>query len=234
METFYSLPILLPQLYPPPAKPTPRRPSCASSPFLTPIGDKMVPHLHHPLPPTRHSSLVTPPMLTLGIDPGTAIMGYGLVESATSPDAAAHGAEQLRMVEYGALYTPPHTPLVERLPMLYDGLMELLKEHKPQAVAIEALFFNKNVRTALTVGQARGVAILAAAHAGATVSEYTPLQVKQAVVGYGRATKEQVQSMIKIILNMDHIPRPDDAADALAIAVCHIHSQSYARLVAGS
>ena len=109
--------------------------------------------------------------------------------------------------------------------------MELPKAHKPQAVAIEQLFFNKNVRTALTVGQARGVAILAAAHSGAIVSEYTPLQVKQAVVGYGRATKEQVQSMIKILLNMDHIPRPDDAADALAIAVCDIHSRAYQRLV---
>jgi crossover junction endodeoxyribonuclease RuvC len=173
-------------------------------------------------------------MITLGIDPGTAIMGYGLVESGVSPsgDGRPRGSEQLRMVEYGALYTPPNAPLAERLPMLYEGLMELLKEHKPAAVAIEELFFNKNVRTALTVGQARGVAILAAAHSGATVAEYTPLQVKQAVVGYGRATKEQVQSMIKIILNMDHIPRPDDAADALAIAVCHIHSRAYERLVA--
>ena len=172
-------------------------------------------------------------MITLGIDPGTAIMGYGLVESGVSPSGDGHprGSEQLRMVEYGALYTPANTPLVERLPMLYDGLMELLKEHKPAAVAIEALFFNKNVRTALTVGHARGVAILAAAHSGALVSEYTPLQVKQAVVGYGRATKEQVQSMIKIILDMDHIPRPDDAADALAVAVCHIHSSSYQHLV---
>jgi crossover junction endodeoxyribonuclease RuvC len=174
-------------------------------------------------------------MITLGIDPGTAIMGYGLVESGVSGvgDSRARGFDQLRMVEYGALYTPPNTPLVERLPMLYEGLMELLKQHKPEAVAIEELFFNKNVRTALTVGQARGVAILAAAHFGASVAEYTPLQVKQAVVGYGRATKEQVQTMIKILLNMDHIPRPDDAADALAIAVCDIHSRAYQRLVVG-
>ena len=179
-------------------------------------------------------------MITLGIDPGTAIMGYGLVESGVSVAnegrggsgrGRAQGSEGLRMVEYGALYTPPNAPMSERLPMLYEGLMELLKEHKPQAVAIEELFFNKNVRTALTVGQARGVAILAAAHSGATVSEYTPLQVKQAVVGYGRATKEQVQIMIKILLNMDHIPRPDDAADALAIAVCDIHSRAYQRLL---
>ncbi len=172
-------------------------------------------------------------MIVLGIDPGTAIMGYGIVESGPSPDPRKHGSEQLRMVEYGALLTPANAPLSERLPMLYEGLVELLKEHKPEAVAIEQLFFNKNVRTALTVGQARGVAILAAAHSGALVSEYTPLQVKQAVVGYGRATKEQVQSMVKILLNMDHIPRPDDAADALAIAICDIHSRAYQHLLAG-
>ena len=138
------------------------------------------------------------------------------------------------MVEYGALYTPSHTPIVERLPMLYDGLMELLREYKPDAVAIEELFFNKNVRTALAVGHARGVAILAAAHAGLAVAEYTPLQVKQAVVGYGRATKEQVQSMVKVLLHMDHIPRPDDAADALAIAICHIHSRAFEQIISSS
>jgi crossover junction endodeoxyribonuclease RuvC len=175
-------------------------------------------------------------LLTLGIDPGTAIMGYGLVESGPNDEARSHvkvpsvSGERLRMVEYGALYTPAHTPLVERLPMLYQGLRDLINEYKPSAVAIEQLFFNKNVRTALAVGQARGVAILAAAHAGLPVGEYTPLQVKQAVVGYGRATKEQVQAMVRILLNMDHIPRPDDAADALAIAICHIHSVGYERL----
>ena len=166
-------------------------------------------------------------MLTLGIDPGTAIMGYGLVESGVSVSGEQAGAEELRLVEYGALRTPAHTPMVERLPMLYAGLAELLSEHKPGAVAIEELFFNKNARTALSVGQARGVVILAAAHAGVPIAEYTPLQVKQAVVGYGRATKEQVQSMVKIILHMDHIPQPDDAADALAIAICHIHSRAF-------
>jgi len=155
-------------------------------------------------------------------------MGYGLVSSGASADAGKFGGEELRMVEYGALYTPANTPLAERLPMLYDGLMDLLREYKPNAVAVEQLFFNKNVKTALTVGHARGIAILAAAHAGCSVGEYTPLQVKQAVVGYGRATKEQVQNMVKILLNMDHIPRPDDAADALAIAICHLHSAAYA------
>lgn len=175
-------------------------------------------------------------MITLGIDPGTAIMGYGLVESGLPPPAPVVGrapsGDDLRLVEYGALLTPANTPLVERLPMLYEGLVELIKEHKPDAVAIEELFFNKNVRTALSVGHARGVAILAAAHAGLSVAEYTPLQVKQAVVGYGRATKEQVQSMVKILLHMDHIPRPDDAADALAVAICHVHSRAYEERVA--
>ncbi|MDQ6693560.1 MAG: crossover junction endodeoxyribonuclease RuvC [Chloroflexota bacterium] len=171
--------------------------------------------------------------ITLGIDPGTAIMGYGLVERVASVPGTTHG-EELRMVEYGALYTPANAPLQERLPMLYDGLMQILKEYKPEWLAIEQLFFNKNVRTALAVGHARGVAILAGAHAGLGVSEYTPLQVKQAVVGYGRATKEQVQTMVRLLLQMDHIPRPDDAADALAIAICHIHSSAYQKLISTS
>ncbi len=161
-------------------------------------------------------------------------MGYGLVESGAGDSETserrtqAHTTgEELRMVEYGALYTPANAPTFERLPLLYDGLMQLFNEYKPQGMAIEELFFSKNVRTGLSVAQARGVAILAAAHAGVEVGEYTPLQVKQAVVGYGRATKEQVQSMVRMLLNMDHTPRPDDAADALAIAICHIHSRSY-------
>jgi crossover junction endodeoxyribonuclease RuvC len=171
-------------------------------------------------------------MLTLGIDPGTAIMGYGLVESGALDSMGlkqghASAGEDLRLVEYGALRTPANTPLSIRLPMLYTGLMDLLKEHKPDAVAVEELFFSKNARTALSVGHARGVAILAAAHAGLEIAEYTPLQVKQAVVGYGRAEKEQVQSMVKLLLHMDHVPQPDDAADALAVAICHIHSRAY-------
>ncbi|MEO8286808.1 MAG: crossover junction endodeoxyribonuclease RuvC [Chloroflexota bacterium] len=170
-------------------------------------------------------------MITLGIDPGTAIMGYGLVESGVVASGAG-SVETLRMVEYGALYTPANAPLSERLPMLYKGIMDLLEEYKPGSVALEELFFNKNVRTALSVGHARGVVILAAAHAGITLGEYTPLQVKQAVVGYGRASKEQVQAMVKVLLQMDHIPRPDDAADALAVAICHIHSSAYESKVA--
>lgn len=173
-------------------------------------------------------------MITLGIDPGTAIMGYGLVESgaalSVSKNMLLSGGETMRMVEYGALYTPANAPLSERLPQLYKGIMDLLQEYKPDAMAVEELFFSKNARTALSVGHARGVAILAGAHGGLRMGEYTPLQVKQAVVGYGRATKEQVQTMVKLLLNMDHIPRPDDAADALAVAICHIHSSAYERL----
>ncbi len=158
-------------------------------------------------------------------------MGYGLVESGAVVSGAG-SVEQLRMVEYGALYTPANAPLYERLPMLYKGLIELIAEYKPDAVGLEELFFNKNVRTALSVGHARGIVILAAAHSSIELGEYTPLQVKQAVVGYGRATKEQVQAMVKLLLNMDHIPRPDDAADALAVAICHIHSSAYRERVA--
>jgi crossover junction endodeoxyribonuclease RuvC len=174
-------------------------------------------------------------VLILGIDPGTAIMGYGLVESGASDSANARdalgalrpGSERLKMVEYGALLTPANAPLSERLPLLYDGLVKIITEYKPQGMAIEELFFSKNVRTGLSVAHARGVAILAGAHSGLSIGEYTPLQVKQAVVGYGKATKEQVQIMVKVLLNMDHTPRPDDAADALAIAICHIHSSAY-------
>ena len=176
-------------------------------------------------------------MIILGIDPGTAIMGYGLVESGVADSAprqrASTGGDNLRMLEYGALHTPANAPLFERLPMLYKGIMDLLAEYKPDGLALEQLFFNRNVSTALSVGHARGVVILAAAHSSVPVSEYTPLQVKQAVVGYGRATKEQVQAMVKVLLNMDHIPRPDDAADALAVAICHIHSAAFAKLVRG-
>jgi len=165
-------------------------------------------------------------MLTLGIDPGTAIMGYGLVEGGVSASGDVD-RDDLTLIEYGVFRTPANAPLSERLPLLYNGISELIKEYKPTAMSIEQLFFNKNVRTALSVGHARGVAILAAAHSSLTVSEYTPLQIKQAVVGYGRATKEQVQSMVKILLHMDHIPQPDDAADALAVAICHINSHVY-------
>jgi crossover junction endodeoxyribonuclease RuvC len=154
-------------------------------------------------------------MLVLGIDPGLATTGYGLV---TSND------QELVLVEYGTLDTQPGPPLAERLQRLYHALGDLIRTQQPDVAAIEELFFSRNVRTAMTVGHARGVAMLAAAEAGLKVFEYTPLQVKDAVVGYGRASKGQVQDMVRLLLKLDHSPQPDDAADALAVAICHAHS----------
>jgi crossover junction endodeoxyribonuclease RuvC len=154
--------------------------------------------------------------VTLGIDPGVAICGYGLV-------AEDQGA--LRLVAYGAITTRAGEPPAQRLLLVYHSLRDLIGKHRPYDVAVEELFFNKNVRTALQVGQARGVVLLAAAEAGLDVAEYTPLQVKQALVGYGRAEKTQVQEMVRVMLNLERTPAPDDAADALAVAICHIHSR---------
>jgi len=162
-------------------------------------------------------------VLTLGIDPGTAIMGYGFVAVAARGGALTVG-------DYGVLTTPKGTPPAERLCSLHARLVTLIAEHRPDVVAVEELFFNTNVRTAIAVGQARGVALLAAAQAGVRVYEYTPPQVKSAVVGYGRATKEQVQLMTTTLLGLRAVPRPDDAADALAVAICHAHSARIAAL----
>jgi crossover junction endodeoxyribonuclease RuvC len=160
--------------------------------------------------------------LALGIDPGTATMGYGVVRGR---------GEGLSLVTCGAITTPSTMPLAERLQVIYLSLIDLIDRHRPDEVAVEALFFNKNVRTALAVGQARGVALLAAAHRGIAVSEYTPLQVKQTVVGYGRATKQQVQQMLPVLLDLSFVPEPDDAADAVAIAICHLHLSQLARVL---
>jgi crossover junction endodeoxyribonuclease RuvC len=154
-------------------------------------------------------------MLVLGIDPGTAITGYGLVKGE---------GDDLTLVAYGAITTSSDWPLPERLQRVYQELTALIEDQQPTAAAVEELFFSKNVRTALSVGQARGVALLAAANAGLPIHEYTPLQVKQAIAGYGRATKDQVQQMVKMLLALDSVPQPDDAADAIAVAICHIHS----------
>lgn len=160
----------------------------------------------------------------LGIDPGTALCGFGVVRE----DAVG-----LRMVTCGAIVTGPADPMSVRLLRICEALDALISEHRPDEVAVEELFFNRNVRTALAVGQARGVALLAAARHGLPVAEYTPLQVKQALVGYGRAEKRQVQEMVRLQLEMDDIPRPDDAADALAVAICHIHARRVAARLAG-
>jgi len=156
-------------------------------------------------------------MLVLGIDPGTAITGYGLV--------AAEG-NRLRAVAYGCVRTDSRLPIPLRLQRTYQGLQQIIAQYAPTEIAVEELFFNKNTKTALVVGQARGVALLAGVNAGLPVAEYTPLQVKQSVVGYGRAAKQQVQYMVKTLLNLKEIPQPDDAADALAIAICHLHARN--------
>jgi crossover junction endodeoxyribonuclease RuvC len=155
--------------------------------------------------------------LVLGIDPGTATTGYGLVR--LDPGG------ELEAVSFGVILTPPHTPAHQRLRMLYDDLRELLRRCGPDSCAVEKLFFQRNVSTALAVGQARGVVLLAIAEAGTDIAEYTPNEVKQAVVGYGAADKRQVQEMVRTLLRLPEIPKPDDAADALAIAITHLHTR---------
>lgn len=154
-------------------------------------------------------------MLVLGIDPGLATTGYGLVHQVDSG---------LQAVAYGVVSTPAKLPLPERLQQLYRELSALIREHHPDEGAVEELYFSRNVRTAMSVGQARGVALLALADAGLSITGYTPLTIKQAVTGYGGADKVQMQTTVKMLLHLDSIPRPDDAADALAVAICHLHS----------
>ena len=157
--------------------------------------------------------------LALGIDPGTATTGYGLVRLTSEGE--------LEAVSFGVIVTPPNTPAPERLRMLYGDLKELLSLHRPDCVAVEKLFFQRNVSTALAVGQARGVVLLAIAEADREVAEYTPNEIKQAVVGYGSADKRQVQEMVRTLLRLPEIPKPDDAADALAVAITHLHTRRY-------
>lgn len=157
--------------------------------------------------------------LALGVDPGTATTGYGLVEQDSDGG--------LQAVAFGVLTTPKDSAAADRLVLLYEQLNELLALHRPKSCAVEKLFFQKNVTTALAVGQARGVTLLALAQAGLEVAEYTPNEVKQAVAGYGSADKRQVQEMVRVLLSLPEIPRPDDAADALAIAITHLHTNRY-------
>jgi crossover junction endodeoxyribonuclease RuvC len=155
-------------------------------------------------------------MIVLGIDPGTAATGYGVVER--------QGAK-LRAVDYGCLETLPTQELPARLLEIHRAVTELILTHKPVHLGVERLFFNKNVQTAFAVGQARGVVLLAAAEHGLPVFEYGPHEVKLAVTGYGRADKRQVQRMVQAVLGMTVLPRPDDAADALAVAICVAHAR---------
>jgi crossover junction endodeoxyribonuclease RuvC len=154
-------------------------------------------------------------VVVLGIDPGTATTGYGVLRDTDSGPA---------LVAYGVVLTPAGTPMPERLKTIYRALTQLIALHGPDTAAVEKLFFQRNVSTAMTVGQARGVALLALAEANVPVGEYNPRDVKQAVAGYGAADKPQIQQMVRAILNLTDIPKPDDAADALAVAICHLHS----------
>jgi crossover junction endodeoxyribonuclease RuvC len=151
-------------------------------------------------------------MRILGIDPGTATTGFGVIEKRGS---------KLKFVDAGVITTPPEHTMPARLSEIYAGLNELIRHYQPECMAVELLYFAANVTTAISVGQARGVVLLAAAEHGLPVGEYTPLQVKQAVTGYGKADKKQVQEMVRMILGLDGIPKPDDAADGLAIAITH-------------
>lgn len=154
-------------------------------------------------------------MIILGIDPGYAIVGYGAIE---------YSDYKFRVIEYGAITTEANEDMFSRLKSIHDSLKEIISRIRPDCLSIEELFFNSNQKTAINVAQARGVLILAAMNEDIPVFEYTPLQIKQAIVGYGRAEKKQIQQMVKMLLNLEKIPKPDDTADALAIAVCHAHS----------
>jgi len=161
-------------------------------------------------------------MRILGIDPGTVTMGYGVVDAEES---------ELSLVDCGTLTTAPNTPLAQRLHTLYLGLLELITRHQPSEVAIEEPFVAKNVRSALAVGQAMGMAMVAATEKGILIHQYTPTQVKQAVSSYGHSDKEQVQEMVRLQLGLSYLPQPSDAADALAIALCHIQETRVARIL---
>ena len=154
-------------------------------------------------------------MVILGIDPGYATVGYGVIE---------YNGKGFRTLDYGAVTSPPDLPFPRRLEMIFEGITELIDKFKPDAVSVEELFFNTNLKTGIAVAHARGVILLAIQKRGTPFYEYTPLQVKQSVVGYGRAEKMQVMLMTKSLLGLEKIPRPDDAADALALAICHAHA----------
>lgn len=157
-------------------------------------------------------------MRILGIDPGYALMGWGVIDMK---------GNHFTPVAYDSISTSKDMAPTDRLKCIYNDLMEIIAEYQPEVASIEELFFNNNVTTAIMVGEARGVAMLACANSGVEVFEYTPLQIKQALVGYGRADKKQVQQMVKMFLNLEKVPKPDDTADALAAAICHGHSATY-------
>jgi len=151
----------------------------------------------------------------IGIEPGIAIAGFGIVE---------RKADRVEAVQYGSIETPAGASPGERLRMIHEAVCGLIDRYGPREMAVEKLFFNRNVTTAFSVGQARGVIMLAAVQKGLVIEEYTPMQIKQAVAGYGKAEKWQVQEMVRLLLGLPDIPKPDDAADALALAICHAHA----------
>ena len=161
-------------------------------------------------------------MIVLGVDPGTAITGYGFIRE---------DEDVLSAIACGAITTPSDWPLPQRLAALHAELSRLILLHRPASAAVEQLFFSRNARSALAVGHARGVILLALAQAGVPVVEYTPLEVKQAVAGYGRADKKQMQEMVRVLMGLPDIPKPDDVADALAVAICHLHTSRIGGLV---
>lgn len=163
-------------------------------------------------------------MIILGLDPGTATTGYGVVRSV---------AGRIQGICYGTVNTPAHTPMSKRLSTIYDDIGALIERYQPDEVAIERLYFGRNITTAMTVSQARGVLLLQAEQHGLAIGEYTPMQVKQALVGNGHAEKKQVQYMVQKFLGLTAVPKPDDAADALAIAICHAHCCRTGRLRRG-
>lgn len=156
-------------------------------------------------------------MIVLGIDPGTARLGYGVIDTAGGLPS---------LIDYGVAETFPTDTMPDRLFQIYSNMKILLADHEPDVMVVEKLFFARNVTTAIAVGQARGVVLLSAAERNIPVREYTPSEVKQSIAGYGKADKSQIQEMVRIILALEHIPRPDDAADALAIAICDAHMTS--------
>jgi crossover junction endodeoxyribonuclease RuvC len=151
-------------------------------------------------------------MRIIGIDPGTGILGFGVVDTVRGKST---------LVTAGVITTPPHTPLDERLEEIFDGLTEIIAETKPDVMSVEKLFFARNVTTAMSVASARGVAILTGRKAKLPIAEYTPMQIKQSLTGYGKADKKQVQEMVRMQLGLKEVPKPDDAADALAAAITH-------------
>jgi len=161
-------------------------------------------------------------MAVIGIDPGTALTGYGIIEE--SKDGG------LSVLDFGVIETTSKEKDAQRLSKIYSKLQNILSLYTIESGGVERLFFQKNVKTAISVGQARGVILLTLAQASIEISEYNPVEIKQAVTGYGQASKKQMQEMVRVLLGLEHLPKPDDAADALAVAICHIHSRKLTRL----